>query len=144
MKFKKVFIVFIILSLVITGCAGIGPNATYYMGATSFNYDPRYTSYMVTLNDSRIGGEFGSGTNVAPIKVGSQIITWKDTNTGEVHKSKNKVIITKEQLKGKKYLAAHLYPDNTVEIITSNELPDPTDKGVKWRTQLWKQKYNNQ
>ncbi|MEB6480697.1 hypothetical protein [Acinetobacter vivianii] len=144
MKFKKVFIVFIILPLVLAGCAGIGPNATYSMGATSFNYDPRYTSYMVTLNDSRIGSGFGSGTNVAPIKVGPQIVTWKDTNTGQLHKSKNKVIITKEQLKGKKYLAAHLYPDDTVEITTSNELPDPADKGLKWRTQLWEQKYNNQ
>lgn len=138
MNLKKLAAFLVAVPVSLAGCVGIGPNATYYMGTTSFNYDPRYTSYMVKLNDSRIGGGFGSGTNVAPIKVGSQIVTWKDTKTGEVHKSKNQVIISKEQLKGKKYLAAHLYPDDTVEITTSNKLPDPTKKGMKWREQIRK------
>lgn len=144
MKFKKLFIVLIILPLVLVGCVGIGQNTTYNMATTSFNYDPRYTSYMVELNGNEIGGGFGGGTNVVSIRTGSQTIIWENARTGELHMAKNQVILTKEQLKGKKYLAAHLYPDNTVEITTSNELPDPTDKGLKWRTQLWKQKYNKQ
>ncbi len=57
MKFKKVFRVLIILPLVLVGYAGVGPNATYNMGTTSFNYDLRYTSYMVELNGNEIGGD---------------------------------------------------------------------------------------
>lgn len=132
MKFKKVFRVLIIFPLVIAGCAGIGPNATYNIGATSFHYDLSYNAYMVELNGKEIGGGFGGGTNVEPIKVGQQVITWKDSHTGELHTAKNAVVITKDQLKVKKYLAAHLYPDDTVEITTSNDLPDPTRKGLEW------------
>jgi hypothetical protein len=46
------------------------------------------------------------------------------------------VVITREQLKGMKYLAAHLYPDDTVEITTDNMIPDPTDKGMEWNKRL--------
>ena len=35
-----------------------------------------------------------------------------------------------------KYLAAHLYPDDTVEITTANMIPDPTDKGKAWKKKL--------
>ncbi|MEB3755058.1 hypothetical protein, partial [Acinetobacter sp. MD2(2019)] len=87
------------------GCAGIGPNATYYMGTTSFKYDPTYVSYMVQLGGHEIGGGFGGGMMTSPVKVGPQTVTWKDAKTGERHFAKNQVIITKEQLKGKKYLA---------------------------------------
>jgi len=50
------------------------------------------------------------------------------------------VIITRAQLKAKKYLAAHIYLDNTVEIITSNDWPSPTEKGEKWLEQLIQEK----
>ncbi|MCH7335470.1 hypothetical protein [Acinetobacter sp. NIPH 2699] len=132
MNFKKLIALLITVPVSLAGCVGIGPNATYYMGATSFHYDLSYNAYMVELNGKEIGGGFGGGTNVAPIKVGQQIITWKDSHTGELHTAKNVVVITKGQLKGKKYLAAHLYPDDSVEITTSNNLPDPTEKGLAW------------
>lgn len=35
-----------------------------------------------------------------------------------------------------KYLAVHLYPDDTVEVTTSNNWPNPTEKGIKWLNQL--------
>ncbi|MFX5100644.1 hypothetical protein ABTB97_21220, partial [Acinetobacter baumannii] len=54
----------------------------------------------------------------------------KNASTGEKHTAKNQVTITKEQLKGKKYLAVHLYPDDTVEITISNNWPMPTEKGL--------------
>ena len=138
MNFKKITALLIAISMSLAGCVGIRPNATYYMGTTSFNYDPAYNSYMVELNDAGIGGGFGNSTTVAPIKVGSQIVTWKDSKTGELHTAKNQLVIRKEQLKGKKYLALHMYPDDTVEITTSNKLPDPTKKGMKWREQIRK------
>lgn len=144
MKFKKLFIVLIILPLVLVGCVGIGQNTTYNMVTTSFHYDDSYHAYQIELNGQRIGGGDGKSVITSPIKVGLQKVVWGESNSYKMHESKNQLVITKEQLKGKKYLALHIYPDDTVEVTTSNELPDPTDKGLKWRTQLWKQKYNKQ
>lgn len=135
---KEILIPVLIFALI--GCASIGPNTTYYMATTSFKYDPTYVSYMVELNSHEIGAGFGSGMSTSPVKIGPQIITWKDAKTGEIHSAKNQVIITKEQLKGKKYLAAHLYPDDTVEITTSNNWPNPTEKGLKWQDEMRKNK----
>ena len=135
MNLKKLFLLPISLVFSAAGCAGIGPNATYYMGTTSFHYDPSYSPYMVKLNGSEIGGG-GGGMNTSPVKIGPQTITWKDAKTGEVHSAKNQVNITREQLKGKKYLAAHLYPDDTVEITTSNNWPNATEMGLKWREKI--------
>ncbi|MCH7335472.1 hypothetical protein [Acinetobacter sp. NIPH 2699] len=132
MNFKKLAVLLIAVPVSLAGCLGIGPNATYYMGTTSFHYPLSYSSYMVKLNGAEIGGGFGKSTNVAPIKVGVQAVTWKDTNTGELHTAKNQLVINKEQLKGKKYLALHMYPDDTVEVTTSDDLPDPTEKGLVW------------
>lgn len=106
------------------------------MGTTSFNYDPTYSDYMLKLNGQEIGGGFGGAMSTNSIKTGPQVITWKDAKTGEPHSAKNQVIITKEQLKGMKYLTAHLYPDDTVEVTTSNNWPEPTEKGTKWLNQL--------
>ena len=44
--------------------------------------------------------------------------------------------MTKEDLKGKSYLAVHLYPDDSVEITLSSGIPDATEKGMKWRSKL--------
>ena len=49
-------------------------------------------------------------------------------------------ILTKEDLKGVKYLAVHLYPDDTIEITTSNNWPTPTKKGDEWYDMLDKNK----
>ena len=137
MNIKKLLLLPISLVFSAAGCAGIGPNATYYMGTTSFHYDPSYSPYMVKLNGSEIGGG-GGGMNTSPVKIGPQTITWKDAKTGGIHSAKNQVIITKEQLKGKKYLAVHLYPDDSIEITTSNNWPNPTVKGNAWYDKLTK------
>ncbi len=128
----------LIFSLV--GCVSLGPNATYNMGTTSFQYFTSYHAYMTEINGEEIGGGFGGGMNTSPVKIGSQVITWGETNSKKKHVAKNQVILTKEQLKGKKYLAVHLYPDDTVEITTSNNWPIPTEKGIKWMHDLKKTK----
>lgn len=74
----------------------------------------------------------------SPVKIGSQVITWGETNSKRKHVAKNQIVLTKEQLKGKKYLAVHIYPDETVEITTSNDWPKPTEKGLKLLDQLRK------
>ncbi|MCH7351492.1 hypothetical protein MMP61_09555 [Acinetobacter sp. NIPH 1958] len=130
---KGILILILIFGLI--GCTSIGANATYDIGTTSVNYNPSYNTYDVKLNNHIIGGAISS-INTSSVKVGTQTVTWKDAKTGELHSAKNQVIITKEQLKGKKYLAAHLYPNDTVEITTSNNWPNPTKKGTKWLNQL--------
>lgn len=138
MNLKKILLLPIGLMMSAAGCAGIGPNATYYMGTTSFKYDPTYVSYMVKLNGTEIGGGFGSGMNTSAVKLGPQDIKWKDAKTGEIHTAKNQVTLTKNELKGMKYLAVHLYPDDTVEFTTSNQWPNATEKGLKWQDQMRK------
>ena len=34
---------------------GIGPDKTYVLTTTSFNYDPSYQTYMVTMNREEVG-----------------------------------------------------------------------------------------
>ncbi|NUG02086.1 hypothetical protein [Acinetobacter oleivorans] len=136
MSLKKLLLLPISLVFSAAGCAGIGPNTTYYMGTTSFKYDPTYVSYMVKLNNHEIGGGFGGGMNTSQVKVGPQVITWEESNSDKLHQAKNQVTLTKEDLKGMKYLAVHLYPDDTVEITTSNNWPNPTEKGLKWQEQI--------
>ncbi|NHB57554.1 hypothetical protein [Acinetobacter shaoyimingii] len=135
MNIRKVLFLPLGFMLSAVGCAGIGPNATYYMGTTSFHYDPTYSPYMVKLSGSEIGGG-GGGMNTSPVKVGPQVITWGESNSKRTHQAKNQVILTKEQLRGMKYLALHLYPDDTVEVTTSNSWPNPTAKGLKWREKI--------
>ncbi len=138
MKFKKLLILPFGLMLSVVGCAS-KPFSTYYMATTSFVYDPTYTSYMVKLNDHEIGGGFGGGISTDPIKVGVQEITWGESNSYKEHSAQNQVVISRAQLKGKRYLAAHIYPDDTVEIMTSNDRPQPTEKGLHWMEKIRQQ-----
>ena len=131
MNLKKILFLPIGLVVSATGCTGLGPNATYYMGTTSFNYDTSYSPYMVKLNGMEIGGG-GGGMNTSAVKLGLQLITWGESNSKKKHQAKNHVMLTKEDLQGVKYLAVHLYPDDTVEITTSNNWPNPTTKGDAW------------
>ncbi len=66
------------------------------------------------------------------------------TNIRKQHVAKNIPYLTKEDLKGKSYLAVHLYPDDSVEItLTDSEsMPNATQKGLEWRNKLRKEKNN--
>lgn len=106
------------------------------MATTSFNYSPHYSDYMLKVNGEEIGGGFGKAISTNKIHVGKQEIVWGETNSKNIHFSKNEIFLNKAELRNKKYLAAHIYPDDTVEIITSNNLPVPTEKGLKWLNKL--------
>ena len=134
-KFKKMILpVSLIFGL--AGCMGIGPNKTYVLTTTSFNYDPSYRPYMVKVNGHEVGGGYGSATMRSAVILGPQIITWEEDNSDREHKAINIVHLSKEDLKNKRYLAVHLYPDDSVEITMSNDLPDPTKKGIDWENKL--------
>ena len=136
MKFKSKLMMPISLAISLAGCVGLGPHKIYYMGTTSFNYNPAYTSYMVELNGSGIGGGFGGGMNTSPVKLGPQVVTWQESNSDRLHKAKNIVVLRREDLKNKHYLAVHLYPDDTIEITSSENWPQATEKGLAWHEQI--------
>ena len=127
MSLKKILLLPISLMMSAAGCAGIGPNATYYMGTTSFQYFTSYHAYMTELNGEEIGGGFGGGMNTSPVKIGSKVITWGETNSKRKHVEESNCSY-KRTIKREKYLAVHIYPDETVEITTSNDWPKPTEK----------------
>ena len=138
-KLTKLIVLPMSLTLGLAGCVGIGPNKTYVLTTTSFNYDPSYRPYMVKVNGYEVGGGYGSATMRSAVRLGPQIITWGEDNSTRKHKAINVVNLTKEDLKNKQYLAVHLYPDDSVEITTSNDLPDPTQKGLEWMEHLREQ-----
>jgi hypothetical protein len=138
----KIMLLPMSLTLGLAGCMGIGSHKTYVLTTTSFSYDPSYRTYEVKVNGEEIGGAFGVGTKRSAVILGPQLITWGEDNSDREHKATNSVNLSKEDLKHKKYLAVHLYPDDSVEITTSNDLPDPTQKGLDWQDQLRKQ-YKN-
>ncbi|NWK75887.1 hypothetical protein HYG93_16800 [Acinetobacter sp. SwsAc6] len=136
-KLTKMMLLPVSLTLGLAGCMGIGPNKTYVLTTTSFNYDPSYRTYMVKMNGEEMGGGFGGATKRSAVILGPQIITWGEDNSTRKHQAINVVNLTKDDLKNKRYLSVHLYPDDSVEIVTSENGPRPTSKGLKWRDTLW-------
>ncbi|RLL40427.1 hypothetical protein D9K79_14115 [Acinetobacter cumulans] len=134
-KFKKMILP-VSLTLGLAGCVGIGPNKTYVLTTTSFNYDPSYRPYMVKVNGYEVGGGYGSATMRSAVRLGPQIITWGEDNSKRKHKAINVVNLTKDDLKNKRYLSVHLYPDDSVEIVTAENGPRPTQKGIDWENKL--------
>ncbi|RLL25633.1 hypothetical protein D9K80_18840 [Acinetobacter cumulans] len=136
-KLTKMMLLPVSLTLGLAGCMGIGLNKTYVLTTTSFNYDPSYRTYMVKMNGEEMGGGFGGATKRSAVILGPQIITWGEDNSTRKHQAINVVNLTKDDLKNKRYLSVHLYPDDSVEIVTSENGPRPTSKGLKWIDTLW-------
>ena len=136
-KLKKIMLLPVSLTLGLAGCMGIGPHKAYVLTTTSFNYDPSYRTYMVKMNGEEMGGGFGGATKRSAVILGPQNITWGEDNSKRKHQAINVVNLTKDDLKNKRYLSVHLYPDDSVEIVTSENGPRPTQKGLKWRDTLW-------
>ena len=122
------------LALGLVGCSA-GSSKTYILTTTSFNYDPSYRTYDVLLNEELIGS---GGTKRSAVITGPQYVTWGQTNIRKQHVAKNIPYLTKEDLKGKSYLAVHLYPDDSVEITLtdSDSMPRATKKGLAWEKKL--------
>ncbi|ENX02974.1 hypothetical protein F899_00612 [Acinetobacter sp. CIP 101934] len=135
--FKKIVMLPAGLVLGLVGCSS-GSGKTYVLTTTSFGYDPRYRPYIVQVNGEEVGGGFGAATKRSAIITGPQYITWGQTNIRKQHVAKNVPYLTKEDLKGKSYLAVHLYPDDTVEITLTEgrNMPDATKKGLDVRSKL--------
>ena len=136
MKVLKTNLMLIMLSAMsLIGC-NTHSTKTYVLTTTSYSYDTNYIPYIVELNGEELGGGFGSGTKRSAVLTGFQYVKWGETNSARKHKAINVPILNSKDLKDKKYLAVHLYPDDSVEITLSNELPRATNKGLEWRAKI--------
>ncbi|WP_334135478.1 hypothetical protein [Acinetobacter schindleri] len=135
--FKKIVMLPVSLALGLVGCSS-GSSKTYILTTTSFGYDPRYRPYIIQVNGEEVGGGFGAATKRSAVITGPQYIKWGEGNSYKEHIAKNVPHLTKEDLKGKSYLAVHLYPDDTVEITLTKgrNMPDATKKGLEVRSKL--------
>ena len=135
--FKKIVMLPVGLALGLVGCSS-GSSKTYALTTTSFGYDPRYSPYIVQLNGEEVGGGFGAATKRSAVITGPQYIKWGEGNSPKKHVAVNIPYLTKEDLKGKNYLAVHLYPDDSVEITLtdSDSMPRATKKGLAWEKKL--------
>ena len=132
---KKNLMLIMLSAMSLIGC-NTHSTKTYVLTTTSYGYDVNYIPYIVELNGEELGGGFGSGTKRSAVLTGSQYVKWGETNSSRKHKAINVPLLISKDLKDKKYLAVHLYPDDSVEINLSNELPDATEKGLEWRAKI--------
>jgi len=105
-----------------------------YLDVALFAYLERpIFDVMLNGKDIGVGGgqpQRGSGglmTGV-PIKLGPQVMTWRDAGNGNTSKAANipKLDSVDPQLR---YLGVHIYPDNTVELIPERFWPEKSEKG---------------
>jgi hypothetical protein len=118
-----------------------------------FNYLNR-PIYDVYLNDTMIGGSaslsnspYGQFSTVPGVAVplGTQNLTWKlggprgMARNGETDKAKNSLVITPEQIPADaSSLGVHIYPDNTAELIFSNDILEQSARGLGYAKEFQK------
>lgn len=78
------------------------------------------------------GGGMVTGVSV---ELGPKTVTWRlsgpagTPRNGETVSNKNSLRLDSVML-GAKYLGIHIYPDDTVELITSIAVPEATQRGI--------------
>ena len=88
----------------------------------------------IMLNGVEVGvGGGGLMTGVA-VPLGPQVITWRldgpegMPGNGDTVKAVNQPVLVRPDNK-LAYLGVHIYPDNTVELVSSEFWPERTDRG---------------
>lgn len=109
------------------------------LDVVTFNYCNR------PIYDVFIDGKSGDSSTAYPATGGSTIsgvklalgpkqVTWKLSGkrgmprNGELVMAKNRLSLI-NVARDARFLAVHIYPDDTVELITSRHYPEATDKG---------------
>lgn len=93
---------------------------------------PIFDIYSNKITIGAAGG--GSVIANARIKLGPQIVTWRlggpkgMVRNGETVTAKNAPVLASPP-RAARYLGIHIYPDETVEFIYSEFLPERTDRG---------------
>lgn len=70
----------------------------------------------------------GSMSGVA-VKYEPHKVSWRFADTGQTVHAKNQPALTPPP-KRHRFLCVHVYPDDTVELVTSEHFPTQTDRGV--------------
>jgi len=95
----------------------------------------KITIFDVHLNGGDIGvaGPYGGGGGVmtgVTIPLGTQTLNWRDAGSGKSFSVKNLLTLPPEAIQSNaNYLAVHIYPDSTAELMTSENLPQPSIRG---------------
>lgn len=127
----------IMLSLPLGACAEKEMN----LDVVVFNYWPQ-AIMDVTLNGHWIGSSSafpatGGGTVTGvPVKLGRQEVRWVLSGGEDTPRLDEVVLATvelKQVPKDAKYLAVHIYPNETVEVAVSRFFPDFSKKGEALR-----------
>lgn len=118
-----------------------------------FNYLNR-PIYDVYLNGTMVGGSaslsnspYGQFSTVAGVTVplGPQTLTWKlggprgMARNGETDTAKNSLVINPEQIPADvSSLGVHIYPDNTAELIFSQDVLEQSVRGLGYAKEFQK------
>lgn len=99
---------------------------TVYLDVAGYAYLER-PIFDLMLNGINVDGPGGLVVGV-PIKLGPQVVTWRDAGTGESFKAANvpELNTVNPQFR---YLGFHIYPDNTVELLPGRYWPERTERG---------------
>lgn len=128
------------LLLTLLGCTTRSRTVT--LDVVTFNYLNR------PIYDVFIDGKSGDSSTAYPatgggtitgvkLRLGPKRVTWKldgkrgTPRSGEVVTEKNLVQLTDVPCDAV-FLAIHIYPDETVELLTSRHYPDATEKASPW------------
>jgi hypothetical protein len=128
--------------LVACGKGNLSMAKEIVMDVVVFNYTNR-PIYEVLLNHKVDGGgaayDGGRGIVVGvTVPIGPQNLTWRlggprgMARNGETVKAKNSLVLAPEQIPSDaRYMAIHIYQDETAELTFARYLPDPTPRGQK-------------
>ena len=112
---------------------------TVTLDVVLFSYlDRPIFEVIVGKHDVGVAGAYpysGRGTMTGvQFSLGSQKITWRYTDTGETIIAKNTPEL-KDIPPNARYLAIHIYPDNTVEFIFTEHFPGLSPRGEKFNAE---------
>ncbi|WP_284337249.1 hypothetical protein [Comamonas sp. NoAH] len=123
-----------------------------YFDVAIFNYLNR-PIFDVRLNKKHIGlaSTFNSGHGLmtgVKVPLGPQMVSWRldgpegmKGNGDTVHATNALVLLAPPR--EHRYLGVHIYPDYTVELISEEFWPEPTERGSEIRRKLEIENKNN-
>lgn len=76
-------------------------------------------------------GNFSGGGSMSgvSVKFGPHKVSWRYADTGTTVRSKNEPTLAKPPA-DHRFLCVHIYPDDTVELVTSVHFPEKTERGI--------------
>jgi hypothetical protein len=125
----------------ISGCEAKPMHGTFEVVIFSYLDRPIFE---VLIDRFEIGaaGEYpysgGASMSGVSIKFGAHKVSWRTADKGEtVHAANVPVLVPSPS--GDRFLGVHIYPDNTVEFVTSQHFPELSERGREFDSD-WRMK----